>query len=68
MSNNRRKQVRCTMCTKWRWMGNAKNKKRVRDQRNDEVTKEMLAMSKEELIAQFDESQSIHVKPKGGER
>lgn len=33
MSLKRRKQVRCTMCTHWRWMGNSWHRLRVRDLR-----------------------------------
>jgi hypothetical protein len=37
MSNFKRKKCkrspRCTLCTKYRWMGNAKAKKRIRDLR-----------------------------------
>lgn len=37
MAHHKRKkskrQVKCTLCTKYRWMGNSKNRKRVRDLR-----------------------------------
>jgi hypothetical protein len=33
MSNKRRKQVRCTMCNQFSWMGNSKKKLRPRDLR-----------------------------------
>lgn len=30
-----KRQVRCTICTKYRWLGNARSKKRVRDLRKE---------------------------------
>lgn len=40
MSNFKRKKckrsVRCTLCTKYRWMGNKKDKKRISDQRQEQ--------------------------------
>jgi hypothetical protein len=33
MSIKRKKQVRCTMCSQYKWMGNSKKKKRIRDVR-----------------------------------
>lgn len=28
-----KRSVKCTMCTKYRWMGNTKDKQRISDQR-----------------------------------
>lgn len=37
MANFKRKRskrvVKCTMCTKWRWLGNHKGRKPIRDRR-----------------------------------
>jgi hypothetical protein len=35
-----RRRVRCTLCTKYRWMGNKKDRKRIRDLRKEEPKEE----------------------------
>ena len=43
MANYKRKKskrvCRCTLCTKYRWMGNSDQRKRMSDKRNDELVK-----------------------------
>ena len=34
-----RRSCKCTMCTKFRWLGNSKDRKRISDIRNDEKVK-----------------------------
>jgi hypothetical protein len=37
-----KRNVRCTMCTQLRWMGNSKSRKRISDLKNDDKVKEQM--------------------------